>query len=74
MKIFLPVITASRLARSLKESLLVAMLLGVASVFVGLVASYEFDLAPGGAIVLVAAGSFVAVGAATEATRFLHRS
>ena len=70
----LPVITASRLARSLKESLLVAMLLGVASVFVGLVASYEFDLAPGGAIVLVAAGSFVAVGAATEATRFLHRS
>ena len=39
---------------------LVAMAIGVVATCVGLVVSYYADLAPGGAIVLVAAGSFPA--------------
>jgi zinc transport system permease protein len=37
------------------------MLFGVLSVVVGLSIAYYADLAPGGAIVLVAAGAFLAV-------------
>jgi zinc transport system permease protein len=55
----LPVITASRLATSLVGSLALSMGLGLASVLVGLVASYYLDLAPGGAIVLLSAAMFV---------------
>jgi zinc transport system permease protein len=35
------------------------MAIGVASVLAGLTVSYYADLAPGGTIVLIAAGSFV---------------
>jgi zinc transport system permease protein len=54
----LPVISASRIAWSVRSAILLAMAIGVVSTFVGLVVSYYADLAPGGAIVLVAAGSF----------------
>jgi ABC-type Mn2+/Zn2+ transport system permease subunit len=38
--------------------MLIAIGIGLGSVFVGLTAAYYANLAPGGAIVLVAAGAF----------------
>jgi zinc transport system permease protein len=60
----LPVIAASRLAWSVRSTLALSCLIGVGSVIAGLSISYYADLAPGGAIVLVAAGCFVAASAA----------
>jgi zinc transport system permease protein len=54
----LPVTAASRIAWSLRSTLLLSMAIGVGAVWVGLSLSYYGDLAPGGAIVLVAAGAF----------------
>jgi zinc transport system permease protein len=54
----LPVISASRVAWSVRSAILLAMAIGLVSTFVGLLVAYYADLAPGGAIVLVAAGSF----------------
>ena len=54
----LPVIASGRVAWSMRSSILLAMAIGLASVFVGLTISYYWDLPPGGAIVLVAAGAF----------------
>src|SRR5207245_11541233 len=54
----LPVIAATRVAWSIRSTIALASATGLASVIVGLVLAYEFDLAPGGAIVLTAAGSF----------------
>jgi zinc transport system permease protein len=65
----LPVIAASRIAWSVRSTILLAMGIGVVSVFAGLTVSYYADLAPGGTIVLVAAGAFAlasAVGALRE--------
>src|SRR5919197_5394697 len=56
----LPVISAGRLAWSIRSALLLAMGIGLVSVFVGLTVSYYADLAPGGAIVLTAAATVVA--------------
>jgi zinc transport system permease protein len=56
----LPVIAAGRIAWSMRSAVLLAMAIGAASVFAGLTVAYYADLAPGGAIVLVAAGAFVA--------------
>jgi zinc transport system permease protein len=61
----LPVTAAARLARSVASTLAFSMAIGLASVFIGLTLSYYADLAPGGAIVLVAAGAYV-VAAGTE--------
>ncbi len=59
----LPVIAASRLAWSARSTLLLSMGLGLIAVFAGLTTSYYGDLAPGGTIVLVAAGLYlVALG------------
>jgi zinc transport system permease protein len=55
----LPVTAAGRLARSVASTFALSMAIGLASVFVGLTVSYYADLAPGGAIVLVAAGAYV---------------
>jgi zinc transport system permease protein len=55
----LPVIAASRIAWSIRSTILIAMGIGLASVFVGLTTSYYADLAPGGTIVLAAAAAFV---------------
>ena len=44
----LPVIAASRVARSMRGTLLIAMGIGVASVGVGLTLAYYADLAPAG--------------------------
>ena len=55
----LPVMTASRLAPSMRASLQLAMGIGVGCVVGGLTASYYLDVAPGGAIVLVAVSAFL---------------
>jgi zinc transport system permease protein len=55
----LPVIAASRIAWSVRSTILIAIGIGLTSVVVGLTASYYGDLAPGGTIVLAAAGAFV---------------
>jgi zinc transport system permease protein len=62
----LPVTAAGRLARSVASTLALSMAVGLGSVFVGLTVSYYADLAPGGAIVLVAAGAYVATAAAAR--------
>jgi zinc transport system permease protein len=56
----LPVIAAGRVARSMRSALVLGMAIGLGSVFAGLTVAYYGDLPPGGAIVLVAAGCFVA--------------
>jgi zinc transport system permease protein len=55
----LPVIASGRVAWSMRSSILLAMGIGLASVFAGLTIAYYGDLPPGGAIVLVAAGAFL---------------
>jgi zinc transport system permease protein len=66
----LPVIAASRLAGSMRAAILLSMGIGLASVLLGLTLAYQADLAPGGAIVLVAAASFlVALGIETVRSR-----
>jgi zinc transport system permease protein len=55
----LPVIAASRVAGSMRGAVLLSMGIGLASVLLGLTLAYHADLAPGGAIVLVAAASFL---------------
>jgi zinc transport system permease protein len=56
----LPVIAANRVAWSLASTMGLSIAIGLGSVLLGLTASYYGDLAPGGTIVLVAAGAFVA--------------
>jgi zinc transport system permease protein len=58
----LPVIAAERVAWSVRSTMLLSIGIGVVSVFAGLTLAYYADLAPGGAIVLVAAGAFVIAG------------
>ncbi len=55
----LPAIASGRVAWSMRSSILIAMAIGLLSVFAGLTIAYYADLPPGGAIVLVAAGAFV---------------
>jgi zinc transport system permease protein len=55
----LPVIAASRVAWSIRSTIALSIGIGLVCVFVGLTVAYYADLAPGGAIVLCAAGSFV---------------
>lgn len=65
----LPVIAASRVARSMRASFLLALALGLASVWIGLTVSYYGNIASGGAIVLVAAAFVLAATAAGSVTR-----
>jgi zinc transport system permease protein len=55
----LPVIAAGRVARSMLQTLGLAIAIGLGSVVGGLTISYYGDQPPGGTIVLVAAGCFV---------------
>lgn len=50
----IPVAASLQLARSFRATQVLALGFGVASVLIGLIASYFLDLAPGGAIVLTA--------------------
>ena len=53
----LPVIAATRVARSLRSTLVLSMAIGVACVLAGLTIAYYADLPPGGTIVLLAAAA-----------------
>jgi zinc transport system permease protein len=54
----IPAATALRLARSFRHTLIVSVACSLAAVALGMVASYYFDIAAGGAIVLVALVEF----------------
>ena len=56
----LPVMAASRIAWSMRSTLGLAMVVGLVSVLGGLTVSYYADVPPGGTIVLLAAGAFIA--------------
>ena len=56
----LPVIAAGRIGTSIRSTMLLSMGIGLLSVSVGLTMSYYANLAPGGAIVLLAAAFAVA--------------
>ena len=60
----LPVIAANRIAWSMRSTLGLAMGIGLVAVLAGLTLAYYGDLPPGGTIVLVAAGAFVAASVA----------
>jgi zinc transport system permease protein len=64
----LPVVTAARIAWSVRSTILLSMVVGLLSVLAGLTVSYYADLAPGGAIVLFAAALAVAALAGRAAT------
>ncbi|KTG09284.1 ABC transporter permease [Haloprofundus marisrubri] len=55
-----PVAAAAQVARSFRESVLAAVVVGELAVLLGLVASYQYGVAAGGAIVLVAIGLYAA--------------
>ena len=66
----LPVIAASRIAWSVASTMVLSMAIGVFAVVIGLTLSYYFNLAPGGAIVLAAAGFFLL----TSSVRVMQRA
>jgi zinc transport system permease protein len=66
----LPVIAASRIAWSVVSTMILSMGIGVLAVAIGLTLSYSFNLAPGGAIVLAAAGFFLL----TSSVRVVRRA
>ncbi|HEX6131102.1 MAG TPA: metal ABC transporter permease [Actinomycetota bacterium] len=63
----LPVATAQLVARSFRATLAIAVAVGVAASVAGLAAARVWGLAPGGTIVLVAAGAFGATAAVRRA-------
>jgi zinc transport system permease protein len=65
----LPVIAAGRVAWSVRSTILIAMGIGLGSALVGLTIAYYANLAPGGAIVLTAAGAAVLATAYRPALR-----
>lgn len=64
----LPVTAATRIAWSMRSTLVLSAAIGLGSVLVGLTASYYGDIPPGGTVVLVASASVV-VAMAVEAVR-----
>jgi zinc transport system permease protein len=56
----LPVTAATRVARSMRSTLVLSAAIGLGSVLVGLTVSYYGDVPPGGTIVLVAAAAVLA--------------
>jgi zinc transport system permease protein len=64
----LPVIAAQRVAWSLRSTMGLSVVIGLASVLAGLTVSYYANLPPGGTIVLTATGFFL-VTAAAETVR-----
>lgn len=65
--VVIPAITALRLARSFRSTLLLAATVSVASVVAGMTAAFYFDLPAGGAIVLTSILMFGASGLARTA-------
>ena len=67
----LPVIAASRIAWSIASTIAISMGLGLLAALSGLVIAYYANLAPGGSIVLVAAGMFALVSLAATVRRLV---
>jgi zinc transport system permease protein len=65
----LPVVAATRVASSMRSTIVLSMGIGLTSVIAGLVTSYYADLPPGGTIVLAAAAAFAVTAAADAAVR-----
>lgn len=66
----LPVIAATRVAASMRSTLLLSIATGFGSVLAGLTVSYYADMPPGATIVLIAAAAFlVASGAESLRSR-----
>lgn len=65
--VVIPAITALRLARSFRNTLLLAATVSVASVVAGMTAAFYFDLPAGGAIVLTSILAFGASGLVSTA-------
>jgi zinc transport system permease protein len=65
----LPVVAAQRIAWSLRSTMLISMVLGLASVLAGLTISYYGNSPPGGTIVLTATGFFLAASVVETARR-----
>src|ERR687885_1313945 len=59
--IVIPNITAMMFGRGFKKTLLISIFIAVLSVVVGIVISYVLNLAPGGTIVIISVGVFLAV-------------
>ncbi|MFN2467643.1 MAG: metal ABC transporter permease [Gaiellaceae bacterium] len=70
----LPVVTATQVAWSIRSTLGLSMAIGLGSVLAGLTISYYGDLPPGGTVVLVAAGAFVAASGSAGLRRALGAS
>lgn len=64
----LPVAASLQLARSFRQSLIIAVSFGIIEVLCGLILSYYLDTAPGGTIVLTAVALLVLVLAGKQAT------
>jgi zinc transport system permease protein len=62
----LPVIAATRFAWSMRSTILLAMVIGLASVLTGITVAYYADLPPGGTTVLVAAATVLAAEGAAS--------
>jgi ABC-type Mn2+/Zn2+ transport system permease subunit len=62
-----PAATGALLASRLSRMMVIAVAVGIASTYAGLLASYWFDLAASATIVLVAVAAFFAVLAVTTA-------
>jgi zinc transport system permease protein len=60
----LPVIAATRIAWSMRSTLLFSVAIGLGSVLGGLTIAYYADMPPGGTVVLLAAAAFVVASAA----------
>jgi zinc transport system permease protein len=69
----LPVIAASRIAWSLRATMLIAMGIGLASVLTGITVAYYADLPPGGTTVLVAAAAVLLAELASAPAHLLDR-
>lgn len=61
----IPVLAAMRLGLSFRATSVIAVAISLLSVIVGLLLSYTYDIAAGGAIVLVAIGIFAATSASS---------
>lgn len=66
-----PVATAQQLSRGFRSTFALALVLGVANAFTGVIGSYYLDTAPGALIVVLAIAVFLVVTLATGAHRFV---
>jgi zinc transport system permease protein len=69
----LPVVAATRVAWSMRSTIVIAMGIGLGSVLIGITTAYYADLPPGGTTVLVAAAAVFAAETLSAAAHLLDR-